>query len=273
MGRRLTLFAGSGSLVPPVAGAARRRFDGLQVIDLYGRGDIEAEHVAALSIGDGPAILSAVKSFGTTHVALVGAVRLSDADRESIVRQMGLVGRLARSFGDIGLAGVTLIYCRMIGLKLVGAHDVAPDLLTPAGHIAGPVLDPAHRPAVALAMAGARAVGRIDLGQSIVFSGNRAVAAEDAQGTDVLIARIAAMRAGGLVGNGSGPLILAKALKPRQPRFVDLPSIGPQTIANAADAGISVVAVETGRTLLIDRPGIEREAERLGVSVVGLRRG
>lgn len=272
MGGRLALFAGSGSLVPPVAGAARRRFDEMMVIDLYGRGDIPANRVEALPISAAPAILSAVRGFGTTHVALVGAVRLSDADREGIARTMGIVGRLARSFGDIGLAGMALVYCRMIGIKLVGAHDVAPDLLAPEGPIAGPPLDPQVTPTLRIALEGARTIGRVDLGQSIVFSGERAVAAEDAEGTDVLLKRVAAMRGSGLVG-GTGPLILAKALKPRQPRFVDLPSIGPQTIINAAAAGISVVVVEAGRTLLIDRPALEREARERGVSLVGLRHG
>jgi DUF1009 family protein len=270
---RLTLFAGSGSLVPPVAGAARRRFDDVQVIDLYGRGDIEGGRVAALGVGDGPKIAEALKSFRTTHVALVGAVRLTDADRESIVSQMGLAGRLARSFGDLGLAGATLLYCRMTGLKLVGAHDVAPDLVAPYGHIAGPPIDPEDQPAIRLALTGARTVGGIDLGQAVVFSGKRAVAAEDAEGTDALLERVAAMRDSGLVGSGKWPLILAKALKPRQPRFVDLPSIGPQTVVNAAAAGISIIALEAGQCLLLDRPQLEAEASARGISVLGLRRG
>jgi DUF1009 family protein len=271
-GGRLALVAGSGSLVPPVAAAAHRRFGDMLVIDLYNRGDIPGTAVEALAISQAPAIRDAVKAFGTTHVALVGAVRLSDDDREGIVRAMGLAGKLARSLGDIGLAVAALAYCRMIGVRLVGAHDVAPDLLAPDGLVAGPPLDPSHRPAVRLALAGARAIGRVDLGQSIVFSGERAVAAEDAEGTDALLARVAAMRTSGLVG-GQGLLILAKALKPGQPRFVDMPSIGPQTIANAAAAGIAVVAVEAGRTLLIDRPALEHEARQRDITVVGLRHG
>jgi DUF1009 family protein len=273
MGGRLTLVAGSGSLVPPVARAARRRFEEVQVIDLYGRGDIEASRVTALPVSEGPAIIAAMKSFRTTHLALVGAVRLSDADREGIARTLGIAGKLGRSFGDIGLAGMGLVYTRMMGIRLVGAHDVAPDLLAPEGRIAGPEVAGEDLSPVRLAFAGARAIGSIDLGQSIVYSGRRPVAAEDAEGTDALLARVEAMHRNGLVGTGGHALILAKAVKPKQPRFVDLPAIGPQTIANAAAAGISIVAVEAKRTLLLERDELQPEAESRGVSVLGLRHG
>ena len=118
----------------------------------------------------------------------------------------------------------------------------------------------------------ARAIGQLDLGQAIVFSGGRPVAAEDAGGTDELLARVAALRERGLIG-ASFPIILAKARKPGQPRFVDLPTVGPQTIVGAAAAGISIVAVEAGESLLLEREALQREADAGGVSVIGVRAG
>jgi len=106
-----------------------------------------------------------------------------------------------------------------------------------------------------------------------VVSGNRPIVAEDAGGTDALLARAAALRAAGLAGNSGAPLILAKARKPKQPSFVDLPAIGAQTVSGAAEAGISVIVLEARGTLLIDRPAIEREAAARKVTIVGLRHG
>jgi DUF1009 family protein len=158
----------------------------------------------------------------------------------------------------------------LAGVRVIGAHDVVADLLAPEGHIAGPR---AHSELLAYGKRGlnaARAIGRIDLGQSIVVSGPRPVAAEDAGGTDALLERVARLREAGMIGDGAAPLILVKAMKPSQPKFVDLPAIGPETITNAAAGGIAAIVVEAGRSLVLERSEVTQRASSLGVSVVGL---
>jgi len=271
--RRLTLIAGSGMLPPLMAAAAQRNGDALQVIDLLGRGDLTADQVEQIPLARASDLIAAVKSFRTSHMVLAGGVHISDADREGLVNAFGFAGRMARVAGDIGIASMILLFCRMNRIKLIGAHEIAPDLLAQSGHIAGPPLDPALAVSAKIALDAARAIGAIDLGQSVVVSGNRPIAAEDTGGTDALLRRVVELRASGLTGNSGAPLILAKARKPKQPSFVDLPAIGAQTVVNAASAGIAAIVVEARGTLLLDRPGIEREAAARGITVVGLRHG
>jgi DUF1009 family protein len=273
MARRLTLIAGSGALAPLMADAARRNGDALQIIDLVGRRDLEADRVEHIPLAEASRLMAAVLQFPTTHLVLAGAVHISDAEREGIVRAFGLAGQVARIAGDIGLAGMIQLAAKMNRVKLIGAHELAPDLLAEEGHIAGPPLDPAFAESARIALSAARAIGTIDLGQTVIVSGNRPVAAEDAAGTDALLKRAAELTAAGLVGDTGMPLILAKARKPKQPKFVDLPTIGVQTVVNAAAAGISIIVVEAHGTLLMDRPGILREAAARTVTVVGLRHG
>jgi DUF1009 family protein len=273
MTRRVTLIAGSGALVPVMIDAARRNGDALQVIDLVGRDDTGGEHVSHIALSDAQKVIAAVKSFRTSHMVLAGGIQISDADREGLVSAFGLAGRVARVAGDVGIAGMILLFCRMNRIKLIGAHQVAPDLLAPEGHIAGPELDPSLEGPARLAIKAARVIGSIDLGQSVVVSGNRPIAAEDAEGTDALLRRAAALKAAGLAGDSGMPLILAKARKPKQPSFVDLPAIGAQTVVNAALAGVSVIVVEARGTLLIDRPVLEREAAARSITVIGIRHG
>ena len=268
--RRLTLVAGSGNLATVVAGAARAGGEPLQVIDIVGRNDLAAdviEHIPLIRAAD---VVAAIRNFRTTHLVLAGAVHISDAEREGLAKAHGLGGWAAKRMGDIGLAGAILLYYRMHGIKLVGAQSIAPGLLAPDGPIAGPLLDGETRRWAQGALQLAKKIGTTDLGQSVVVSGTRPVAAEDAGGTDALMLRVGALRAAGLTGNGSTPLILAKALKPRQPRFADLPAIGRQTILNAAEAGISVVVVETGKSLVLEREALEAAAAAHSISVVGL---
>jgi UDP-2,3-diacylglucosamine hydrolase len=274
MSRRVTLVAGGGDLVPHVAQAIRERGDMLQVVDIVGRSEvIAADQFMRQSLGDATALLAGIKAFGPSHMVLAGGVHITDTDRRGLAKAFGLAGKLAGGLGDIGLAGMILLYGKAQGWKLVGAHEVAPELLAPAGRIAGPAIDTDLTAIAERAMKAAKAVGAIDLGQSIVMSGSRPIAAEDAGGTDGLLQRVAALRAAGLVGEKHGPLVLAKARKPKQPSFVDLPAIGAETVTRAAEAGISVIAVEAGASLLLDRAGVEREAAAKGVSVVGLRHG
>ena len=273
MVRRVTLIAGSGSLVPRIADAAQRRGDILQIIDIVGRSDLSGSTVARIPLAKAAELIKAVKAFRTSHLVLAGAVHISDAERAGLAEAFGLVGRIAKSLGDVGFVGMIVLYARMNGVRLIGAQDVAPDLLAEHGPIAGPLLDAATRAFAALALKGAQGIGAIDLGQSIVFSGDRPVAAEDAGGTDALLGRVIELRAAGLIGNAAAPLILAKALKPKQPRFVDLPSIGAETVRRAAAAGISVIVVEAGKSLVLERSELGDAAKAAGVSVVGLKVG
>jgi DUF1009 family protein len=273
MARRVTLVAGGGTLVPHVASAIRKRGDALQIVDLVGRPEIAAEQVLRATLSDAALLIEGIRAFGPSHLVLAGGVHITDTDRRGLAEAFGLAGRVAGGLGDIGLAGMILLYSKTQGWKLVGAHEVAPELLAPSGHIAGPPLGSGLATVAARAMKGAKAVGAIDLGQSIVISASRPIAAEDAGGTDGLLRRVAELRAAGLVGERHGPLVLAKARKPRQPSFVDLPAIGAETVSRAAEAGVSAIAVEAGASLLLDRADIEREATARRISVVGLRHG
>jgi DUF1009 family protein len=102
-------------------------------------------------------------------------------------------------------------------------------------------------------------LGQADLGQAVVVRAGQVVGAEDASGTDALIAR-----AGGAGG------VLIKAKKPQQERRADLPTIGPQTVANAAAAGLSGIAVEAGHSLIIERTQVIAAADATGLFVVGV---
>ncbi len=271
MVRRLTLIAGSGVLPQQVADAARARGDRLQVLDVVGRGDLAGDVVLQVPVSNAAALVAAVDRFETTDLVLAGGVHLTDADRAGLAEALGPTGRLARSMGDTAMALAVLFRFRLRGVRVLGAHQVVEGLLAPDGPIAGPALSADGFYLARRALGIARAIGRTELGQSVVCSGPRPVAAEDAGGTAALLHRVSLFRTNGLVGGEGRPLILAKARRPHQPRFADLPAIGPDTIRDAASAGISMIAVEAGESLVLDRGVLTREAERLGISVVGAK--
>lgn len=108
-----------------------------------------------------------------------------------------------------------------------------------------------------------RQLGDMDIGQAVAVKQRRLVAVEAIEGTDLMI-----HRAGQLCPDGGWTLI--KAAKPNQDMRFDVPTVGLTTIAKLRKAGASCFAVEAGRVILLDKPKLLAEADRAGISVVGV---
>lgn len=90
----------------------------------------------------------------------------------------------------------------------------------------------------------AKAIGGLDIGQTVVVKDKAVMAVEAIEGTDACILR------GGTLGKG---VIVAKTAKPAQDNRFDMPSVGVQTIQSMVAAGAAGIVMEAGRTLLVDR--------------------
>ncbi len=108
----------------------------------------------------------------------------------------------------------------------------------------------------------ANALAGFDVGQSVAVSDRACVAVEAIEGTDAML-----RRAAGLV-NGK-PLRLVKVSRRRKHLLFDVPVTGPGTIAAMRETGTTALAVDAGRTLLLDREEMLQAADRCGVTVVG----
>lgn len=267
MPRRLSILAGTGTLVSHVIESARRAGDEIQVIALTPQPERDGIVPLPGDTRDPMSIIRTIKAFRSTHITLAGAVTLGDRAREGLSE---LAGGNRASAGDAALSKMSGVVRAMTGAKVIGVHEVARDLVAQKGAIAGPQITDLQSARVALRAA--RDIGRIDLGQAVVVAGARVIAAEDVGGTDELLRRVAEHRRQGRIGDGAGPLVLGKASKPKQPLTIDLPTIGPETVARAAEAGITVIVVEAGKTLLLDRPTLIAAAERHGITILGLTR-
>ena len=110
----------------------------------------------------------------------------------------------------------------------------------------------------------ARETGRLDIGQCVVIKDRVVVAVEAVEGTDEAI-----KRGGGLAKDG---VVVVKRCKPQQDLRFDLPAVGPRTIEVMRSVKASVLAVEAGRSVILDREILIRDAEDAGIAVVGLAR-
>ena len=110
----------------------------------------------------------------------------------------------------------------------------------------------------------AKETGRLDIGQCVVIKDRVVVAVEAVEGTDEAI-----KRGGELAKDGA---VVVKRSKPQQDLRFDLPAVGPRTIEVMQSVKASVLAVEAGRSVMLDREVLLRTAEEAGIAVVGLVR-
>jgi len=268
MSERLSLIAGSGALVPEVIAEARRQGHQLQILSLQGRRSIEGIPAVRFDIANPEPAFAAIRTFGATLATMAGGLRLTDSNRETLLR---LINSDTASVGDSAMSMLAAQLVQRTGARLVGVHEIVPALLAPEGLIAGPAPSAELLASAEYAVGLARRAGELDLGQAAVVSGRRVIALEDIAGTDALLQRVATYRRFGFAADGLSRLVLAKVAKPDQPHAVDLPAIGPKTVANARRAGIAIIAVQAGATLLIERQKLFAAAAAARLPIVGLK--
>jgi DUF1009 family protein len=167
------------------------------------------------------------------------------------------------------LTGVSALFEEQ-GFHLIGAHEVAPEILVPEGALGRVGTSERDREDIAFGFGYLRASGAFDIGQAAVVAGRRILAVEAAEGTDQMVARVAELRASGRIGVSAGTGVLVKAPKPGQDQRFDLPSIGPRTVTGVSRAGLAGIAVVSDKTVIADAESVVREADRAGIFVVGV---
>jgi DUF1009 family protein len=163
---------------------------------------------------------------------------------------------------DALLLAVIAAYARG-GIHFAPATNFAPELLVNTSHLGGPSLSFGQRKDIAFGFALAKEMGRLDVGQSVAVKGRAVLAVEAVEGTDECI-----RRAGRLCT--SGGFTVVKVAKPQQDMRFDVPTIGVGTLEVLAASGGKVLAIESGKTIVIDRDEVAAFASRHRISVVAV---
>ncbi len=109
----------------------------------------------------------------------------------------------------------------------------------------------------------AKEIGRLDIGQTVLVKDQAVLAVEAIEGTDETI-----RRGGPLCKKGA---VVVKVCKPNQDLRFDLPAIGTQTIKSMEQVKASCLAIEAGKTIIIDREAVVRDADRAGIAVIAIQ--
>jgi DUF1009 family protein len=149
----------------------------------------------------------------------------------------------------------------MVDVDLLPATTFLENSLASTGLIAGPKLSRREEKDVDIGWRIAKEIARLDVGQTVLVKNATVLAVEAFEGTNEAI-----KRGGALAREGA---VMVKVAKPNQDMRFDVPVIGVETIYTAADANLRIVAVEAGKTLLLERDAIVDLAQRAGISLLG----
>nr|WP_210333467.1 UDP-2,3-diacylglucosamine diphosphatase LpxI [Rhizobium sp. ARZ01] len=274
--KRLAIIAGGGRLPVHLAEAARLHGENPYILALTNETDQDwslFDHMS-VGVGDYAALSRAFALEGIDRAVLSGAVQRRPEWRDihptfrTLVQVPAIVRTLLKG-GDDAVLKMVIRLIEANGVRVVGAHEIAPELLATEGAIGKLSPDADDLRDIAAASAAAIALGSLDVGQGAVAVGGRVVALEGAEGTDQMLERVVALRKEGRVSQRRKG-VLVKLCKPRQDTRADLPSIGVDTVHWAAAAGLAGIATEAGRSLVLDRARLIEEADRAGLFVSGI---
>jgi DUF1009 family protein len=269
---KLGVLAGGGQLPVRVIEACRAAGREFFVLAFEGHTDpatvVDTPH-AWVRLGAVGEALRRLHDAQVEEVVLAGPVRRPSLDdlRPDWRGAMFLAKVGARAFGDDGLLSAVVKELEHEGFRVVGADDVFGNLRTPLGPCGTLIPDAASEGDIRRGIDVLLAIGPLDIGQAVVVQQGIVLGIEAIEGTDALLDRC-----GGLRRSGRGG-VLVKIAKPGQERRVDLPTIGPGTVQRAAAGGLAGIALEAGRSLIIDRTAVVRAADEAGLFVVGVQVG
>ena len=262
------LIAGNGVFPILFARAAKAR--GMRVVAVAHRGETVAEiagEVDALHwvhVGQLGKTIRQFKRAGITQAAMAGGIgktRLFGRVRPDWVGLRVLTSCVIRR--DDGMLRAIANRFERSGITIIDSTQYMPDVLAPHGVLTQAKPSSRQYQDLAYGMGIAQEIGRLDIGQSVVVKDGAVVALEAIEGTDACIERA------GTLARGPGAVVV-KIAKPGQDMRFDVPAIGVQTIESLAAAGIFVLGVEAGRTLMLEPERILAAANQRGVVIVGL---
>lgn len=266
------LIAGAGRFPLEIARAARRA--GLRVVTVAIRG-LAAEELDTqadchwLHLGELDSLLRVFREAGVRRCVMAGKVPKTFLyEQGPALHPDARALALLRDLSDRSDDSILLALARLLeseGFVLERQAGFTPDLLAPEGPLGELAPAPEHWRDIRFGWPIARALGRLDVGQSVVVRERAVMALEAIEGTDE------AIRRGGALG-GPGACVVKVAKPGQDPRF-DMPTVGLTTLETLVEVKAAVLAVEAGATLVLGQAEVVAAADAAGIPVVGVPSG
>jgi len=219
------------------------------------------DEIVWLRVGQLSKMIAAFTDRGVTQCVMVGQIAPKNLyDLRPDLRAMALLFRLKEKNAHT-IFGAIADELKKDGVDLIDATPWLAPLMPGKDFQFGPKLSDEQKTDVAFGFKIAKEISRLEIGQTVVVKNGAVLAVEAFEGTDKCL-----VRGGELAGKDGGAVAVKVAKEKHDLRF-DIPCLGSKTFEVCAAAGISVLAVESGKTLLLEREACEALAKRNKISV------
>jgi DUF1009 family protein len=267
MAERLGLIAGNGRFPLIFAETARRL--GIEVIAVAHRGETPQEiaglvrDLTWIRVGELGKIIRTFKRAGVSRAVMAGGISKPRhlAGVRPDLRGAAFLAKTRSLQDDVLLRGVAAELARD-GIAVVESTLFLGELVPQPGAVSRRKPSAREWEDIRFGFAVAKDIGRWDVGQSVVVKNGAVLAVEGIEGTDAAIRRAGEFARGGIV--------VVKVSKPHQDLRFDVPAVGSTTIEVLHAVGGRVLALEAGRTIMLDRDALVAAADAAGISVVAL---
>jgi DUF1009 family protein len=260
------LIAGNGRF--PVLALQAAKHAGIEVvaIGIKEEASPEIEPLAArchwISLGALGKLIEICHTEGITQVMMCGQVK-----HAKIFSSIRPDWRLAKVLASLalkntdGLIGGVIQVLHDEGIELLESTLLLKDLVAREGVLTRRKPNDDEKRDIEYGRKIAAALSGIDVGQSVAVAERACVAVEAMEGTDAMLRRAASLVEG-------KPLRLVKGSRRRKHMLFDVPVIGPQTIDTMRETGATALAIDAGRTLMIDKDELIRKANEAGIAIL-----
>jgi|SRR5581483_2297234 len=264
---RLGLIAGNGRF--PLIFTEAAQAEGVEIVAVAHEGETPPEIAAVvpsvtwIRVGELGKMLDTFHRAGITEAVMAGGISKAGAltHFQPDARGMAFISRLSSLKDDVILCGVAQ-ELESEGITIVESTRFLSSLVPHEGVLTAAEPEAQQWDDIHFGFRVAKEIGRWDIGQSVVVKRGTVLAVEGVEGTNATIRR------GGTLG-GAGTIVV-KVSKPQQDLRFDVPAVGPETIAAMQEVQATVLALEAGKTLILDKPLFLQAANAAAVKVVAL---
>jgi len=219
------------------------------------------DDIVWLNVGQLGKMISTFTSRGVKQVVMAGQVAPKNLfDLRPDLRALGVLMRLKEKNAH-SIFGAIADELKKDGVDLIEATPWLAPLMPQTGFTLGPKLSDEQKADVEFGFRIAKEISRLEIGQLVVVKNGTVLAVEGFEGTDKCLAR------GGELAGKNGGAVAVKVAKLNHDMRFDIPCIGPKTFETGAAAKISVLALESGKSLLLEREVCEKLAKENKISV------
>ena len=267
--KKLGLIAGTGELPLAIAREAKAKEYTIFAIALQPLADKSlssyVDEIKWVDVGKFGEIIDTLKKNKIKEAVMVGKVPKSLLYKSKIIPDLRAI-KLLFSLKDKSDESILQAIAKELekeGVHLLTIPSLSSGLLTPEGILTGDKPTEDEWRDIAFGWKIAKEMGRLDIGQTVVVKNQAVMAIEAIEGTDEAI-----KRGGKFAGSGA---VIIKVSKPNQDLRFDVPVVGLDTLKVMREASARVLAVEAGKSIILNKDSLVEKSDKAGIAVVGYK--